>query len=72
MSRVHHSAVARHGCHAGTPPLAVVLLGSLLLSGLGQASDLTECMTDRMQQADDNMTIGELRLQCQKQLHSGE
>jgi phospholipase A1 len=35
---------------------------------MSQADDLTKCMTSTMQQADDSMTIGELRLQCQKQL----
>lgn len=49
-----------------------MLLSSLLLPGLGHADDLAECMTGRMRQADDSMTIGELRQQCQKQLHSGE
>ena len=44
----------------------------MLLPGLGQTDDLTECMTNRVQQVEDVMTIGELRLQCQKQLHSGE
>ena len=35
------------------------------------ASDLKECMTDKMEQADDSMTIGQLRLECQKQLRDG-
>jgi phospholipase A1 len=39
---------------------------------LGQADDLTKCMADMLQQVDDAMTVGELRLQCQKQLQGGE
>ena len=50
---------------------STALLGSLLVTGVAQAADLTECMTNRMQQANDEMTIGELRLQCQKQLRDG-
>lgn len=38
---------------------------------LTQAADLADCMTKMMQQANDSMTIGDLRLQCQKQLHEG-
>jgi len=49
--------------------MLTVLLGSLLVAGIVQADDLTDCMTTTMQQAGDDMTIGELRLQCQKQLH---
>jgi phospholipase A1 len=51
---------------------ATLLLGGVMLSGLGHADDLGECMASKLQQADDGMTIGELRLQCQKQLQSGE
>lgn len=50
---------------------STALLGTLLITGVAQAADLTECMTNRMQQANDEMTIGELRLQCQKQLRDG-
>lgn len=46
-----------------------LLFGSLLMTGSGRADDLSECMIDKLQQADDKMTIGELRLLCQKQLH---
>lgn len=45
------------------------LLGSLMITGVGHAANLTECMTNRMQEASDDTTIGELRMQCQKQLH---
>ena len=36
-----------------------------------KAVDLGECMTAKMQQASDSMTIGELRLACEKELHVG-
>jgi len=55
---------------ASFQPLAA-LLGGLLMTGIGHAGDLTECMTNAMQQADDNVTIGDLRLQCQNQLREG-
>lgn len=60
------------GCRAGGLTLAVLLLGGLLSPGVGHAEDLAECMTTRMQQVDDSLTIRELRVQCQKQLQSGE
>lgn len=60
------------GRKTGTLPRAVALLGSLLLAGLSQADDLAECMTSKLQQVEDTMTIGGLRLLCQKQLSSGE
>ena len=71
MRITEQSARAYDGRRAGALSRAVALLGSLFLPGLGQADDLTECMTSRMQQVDDTMTIGELRLQCQKQLVEG-
>lgn len=47
------------------------LLGSLIINGTARADDLTKCMTGKLQQADDKMTIGELRTSCQKQLQKG-
>ncbi|MGB3223069.1 MAG: phospholipase A [Desulforhopalus sp.] len=35
------------------------------------AIDLNKCMVEKMQQANDSITIGELRLECQKQIHDG-
>jgi phospholipase A1 len=52
--------------------LCTLILVGLLMTGIGQADDLSECMTEMLQQADDQMTIGELRLQCQKQIHDGD
>lgn len=51
---------------------AIALLGGGLMSTLAHADDVTECMVDRMGQVNDSMTIKELRLQCQKDLRSGE
>jgi hypothetical protein len=55
---------------AAVMPVAI-LLGSLTLPGLVQADDVAQCMADRLHQADDGMTVGELRLQCQEQLRHG-
>lgn len=48
--------------------LAFVLLGSLLAPSSGQADELTECMREMMQFADDTTTIGELRSRCQMRM----
>ena len=48
------------------------LLSVLVMPTLSGADDLTECMTKTMRQVNDEMTIGELRLQCEKQIHDGE
>ena len=50
------------------PADPVLLLAGLILSGLVQADDLSECMASRMLQVQDNTTIAELRLACQKAL----
>lgn len=50
---------------------STVLVFGLLMSAAGHAGDLIECMSNRMQHAGDDTTIGELRLQCQKELHDG-
>ena len=50
------------------PAGPVLLLAGLILSGLVQADDLSECMASRMLQVEDNTTIAELRLACQKAL----
>jgi len=46
-----------------------LLLGGILLPGSGRGDDLTDCMTGMMPQADDEMTIGELRRLCREKLH---
>jgi len=62
----------RTGCKMTTGTRSMILLaGCLSMIGIGHAGDLTECMTQAMQQANDDVTIGELRLQCQKQLRDG-
>ena len=53
------------------PPWLAVLLGSLVMAGVGQADDLNQCMSRMMERVDDSVTIGQLRLQCQKQLRDG-
>lgn len=35
------------------------------------ANDLKECMSDMMDQVGDTMTIGDLRLKCEEQIHAG-
>jgi hypothetical protein len=72
MMEIRQTAGTRRGHQADGLTLGAVLAGCLLMPGPGQADDLTECMINRMQQVDDTMTVGELRLKCQKQLHSGE
>ena len=51
--------------------LVAGLASGFFMPNLCLADDLSECMTKTMQQVNDNMTIGELRLQCEKQLHDG-
>jgi hypothetical protein len=46
-----------------------LLLGGILLPASGRGDDLTDCMTGMMQQADDEMTIGDLRRLCREKLH---
>ena len=48
-----------------------LMLAVIAAPQISRANDLTECMTTMMQQVDDSMTIAELRLQCEKQLHEG-
>lgn len=47
-----------------------VILASIVAS-TGMAEDLKECMSDMMDKVSDSMTIGDLRLKCQEQLHAG-
>jgi len=62
MMEIGQPTGTRRGHQAGGLTLAVGLAGCLLLPAHGQADDLSECMSSRMQQVDDAMTIGELRL----------
>ena len=48
-----------------------LLFPCLLMTAAVAADDLFECMTSKLPQADDSMTIGELRLLCQKELQAG-
>lgn len=51
--------------------LITLLLGGILTPGNGRGDDLTDCMIEMMPQADDKVTIGELRRQCKERLHQG-
>jgi phospholipase A1 len=46
-------------------PVLILIVGSLSIATVGQADELTRCMTERMRQAGDETTIGELRRYCQ-------
>ena len=52
-----------------------IMPGLLVLTSIvappSMAIDLKECMVDKMEQASDSMTIGQLRQECQKQLRDG-
>lgn len=51
---------------------AIVIIATIcFMPNSSLANDLNECMTKMMQQADDSMTIGALRLDCEKQIHAG-
>ena len=50
--------------------LSVALLAVFFAPGSNQADELTSCMTQSLQNADDSMTIGELRTQCLNDLQS--
>lgn len=41
------------------------------MAGAAQADDLNQCMSRMMERVDDSVSIGQLRLQCQKQLRDG-
>lgn len=51
--------------------LIAILLVGILMPISGRGDELTDCMMEMMQQADDKMTIGELRLQCQEKIQQG-
>ena len=48
-----------------------LFIAGLSIPATSKATDLEECMAKTMQQASDTMTIGELRLDCQKQISAG-
>ncbi|MBU1233679.1 MAG: phospholipase A [Proteobacteria bacterium] len=47
------------------------MLSVIAVPAITQADDLADCMTAMMKEANDSMTIGELRLQCERQLQDG-
>jgi len=48
--------------------LVVVFLAGTVTPGLSLATDLSSCMSEKLQQASDSTTVGELRAQCQTQM----
>lgn len=50
--------------------LVVVLITGLILPEVGMADGLTDCMMQKMQQASDTTTIGELREKCRARQHN--
>ena len=48
------------------------LLAACIPAGDAFADDMAACMSDRLAKADDTVTVGELRSQCQAQLGRGE
>ena len=69
VRQIDGQAQARRG--AVRRPWIAVLLGSLVMAGAAHADDLNQCMSRMMERVDDSVTIGQLRLQCQKQLRDG-
>ena len=54
------SRTCRHVCLY----MVIVILAAVLTPGLGLASDLSSCMSEKMEQASDSTTVGELRALC--------
>lgn len=52
--------------------LIAVLAAAVFIPAYSHADDLTECMAAKMPTVDDKTTIGELRVQCEKQIHEGK
>lgn len=52
--------------------LATMLGIWVLMVGMARADEVAECMTSRLDEVDQSMTIAELRLLCQKDLRRGE
>ena len=50
------------------PYLAIVILTVLISPGLSLANDLSNCLSEKMEQASDSTTMGELRAQCKSQM----
>jgi len=56
----------------GKVVLIFILSAALfMLPGTSSANDLKTCMTEMLDQVSDSMTIAELRLECEKQIHNG-
>ena len=56
----------------GKVVLIFILSAALfMLPRTSSANDLKTCMTEMLDQVSDSMTIAELRLECEKQIHDG-
>ena len=49
----------------------IMAAGLLILPKTSFADDLKTCMTEMLDQVDDSVTIGELRLKCEKPIEAG-
>jgi len=49
----------------------LLAVGLFILPRISIASDLNTCMTEMIHQVSDSMTIGELRIECEKQVQMG-
>jgi len=52
-------------------PFFCLLLTGIIAPNNATAGDLAECMTEKMLQANDSVTIGNLRLECEKEIQEG-
>ncbi len=51
---------------------SLLLFSFFVCSLTVQATELDDCIIDTIKTADDSITLAELRLQCQKQMHDGQ
>ena len=66
--RTCHLPHPRHHGARALPTLGLLFCG-LLTTNAARAEELAACMTRLMQHSEDHVTIGELRSQCQQQVH---
>lgn len=56
----------------GTGTILCLLCAGIITPNYSMGDDLAECMTKKVVQASDSMTIGSLRLECEKEIHDGK
>lgn len=63
----------KHSIHENGKVVLIFALvaGLFMLPRTSIANDLNTCMSEMMHQVSDSMTIGELRLECEKQIQIG-